>query len=245
MDPETRHRTAPKQTSSARVYGAVKKEILQVKLPPGSPLDELSLAERFNISRSPVREALARLSSEGLVVILPNRSAVVAPMDIQRVPEFLDALDLLQRVVTRLAALHRTPDELKAIQEAERSFEEAVARAIETGDTIPIVQSNYDFHLAIAIAGHNSYFQDLYRRLLEEGQRITHVHFNYTDLASELTVHALADHHVQMIDAIAKQDAQRAEDVAHLHAEQFRGQFMQFLNRKHTGTLTLEYRRAD
>ncbi|MFO4987296.1 GntR family transcriptional regulator, partial [Salmonella enterica subsp. enterica serovar 1,4,[5],12:i:-] len=82
------------ETGSARVYLQLRQDILRVELAPGSPLDEVGLGERFNLSRSPVREALVRLSSEGLVQILPNRSTIVTPLDLQGIPDFLDALDL-------------------------------------------------------------------------------------------------------------------------------------------------------
>jgi DNA-binding GntR family transcriptional regulator len=96
-----------KETGSARAYASLREEILRMQLAPGAPLDEVSLSERFGLSRSPIREALARLSSEGLVVTLPSRSTVVTPIDFEGMPHFLDALDLLQRAVTRLAAVRQ------------------------------------------------------------------------------------------------------------------------------------------
>ncbi|MFN4172160.1 MAG: GntR family transcriptional regulator, partial [Pseudorhodobacter sp.] len=56
------------------VYEMLRDEILDLKLPPGSPIDEVQLAERFGMSRTPIREALVRLAGEGLVETLPNRS---------------------------------------------------------------------------------------------------------------------------------------------------------------------------
>ncbi|WP_292231917.1 GntR family transcriptional regulator [Mesorhizobium sp.] len=84
-----------KETGSARVYSELRHNILNMSLPPSYPLDEVSLSQLFNLSRSPIREALVRLASEGLVLTLPNRSTIVAPLDFRSVPEYLDALDLL------------------------------------------------------------------------------------------------------------------------------------------------------
>ncbi len=86
----------------------------------------MSLSERFGLSRSPIREALARLSSEGLVVILPSRSTIVTPIDFEGMPHFLDALDLLQRAVTRLAAVRRSETDLAKIIAAAKNYEEKV-----------------------------------------------------------------------------------------------------------------------
>ncbi len=63
------------------VYEALRRAIVDLRLEPGSPLDEVTLAERFDMSRTPVREALVRLAAEGLVTQLPNRNTIVAPID--------------------------------------------------------------------------------------------------------------------------------------------------------------------
>ena len=72
-----------KETGSARAYVRPPGGNPADELAPGAPLDEVSLSERFGLSRSPIREALARLSSEGLVVTLPSRSTVVTPIDFE------------------------------------------------------------------------------------------------------------------------------------------------------------------
>jgi len=233
-----------KETGSARVYGKLRDEILRVQLTPGAPLDEVRLSERFEMSRSPIREALVRLSSEGLVVILPNRSTIVAPMDYQKVPEFLDALDLLQRVVTRLAAVHRSTTDMVEIIQAQKGYEEAIAESIATGDSLVMIERNYDFHMTIAHAGRNHYFSELYRRLLEEGRRMLHFHFEYEAL-NNISAEKMSAHHTQMVNAIQNQDADAAERVAHLHAMQFKGRFMQFLDRNLTAKMAVHYHSSD
>ena len=60
------------------VYDILRDEILDLVLPPGSAVDEVQLAERFGMSRTPIREALVRLAGEGLVETLPNRSSMVS-----------------------------------------------------------------------------------------------------------------------------------------------------------------------
>src|SRR5262249_56287545 len=86
------------------VYDALRNEILTLKLAPGQPLDETTLAYRFGLSRSPVREALIRLSGEELVVTLPNRSTIGAPIELVTFPKYVEALDVAQRVHARVAA---------------------------------------------------------------------------------------------------------------------------------------------
>jgi DNA-binding GntR family transcriptional regulator len=230
-----------KETGTARVYVTLRNEILTMKLAPGTHLDEQGVAERFDVSRSPVREALVRLSAEGLVTILPNRGNVVTPMDFGRVPEFLDALDLLQRVTTRLAAQHRSAHDLDHIHAAQRAYEKAAAASIKSGDSLGMIEKNYDFHMAVAKAGRNVYFADLYRRLLEEGRRMLHLHFQFETLDPRISAKDMASDHTEMVLAIEEGDADRAEACAHQHAVQFKGRFMQFLDRNLTAQIPVNY----
>lgn len=232
---------APKETGSARVYRRLRDEILRVELAPGSSLDEVGLSERFDLSRSPIREALVRLSGEGLVQIMPNRSVVVTPMEFDKMPEFLDALDLMQRVVTRFAAIHRTAADLDRIRAAQLAFEREAGNALATGDAISMIEQNFEFHMAIALACRNTYFADTYRRLLQEGRRLLFFHFQYQKLDPNLTIAEMAGDHTGMVAAIETHDADKAEHEAHVHAVQFRGRFMEFLNQNLTAKLSLQY----
>lgn len=229
-----------KETGSARVYTQLRNDILRVAIAPGSPLDEVGLSERFGLSRSPVREALVRLSSEGLVQILPNRSTIVTPIDVQGIPEFLDSLDLLQRVTTRLAALYRTEADLEAIIAGQFAYEEAARISIETSDSLPMIEKNHDFHMAIARACRNRYFMGFYRRLLDEGRRMLHFHFEFQVLDPDISPQKMASGHSDMVRAIKNRDADAAEHAAHVHAIQFKGRFMQFLDRNITSEMRLK-----
>ncbi len=220
---------APKATGAARVHEQLRQDILNVVLKPGSPLDESSLSQRFDLSRSPIREALVRLSSEGLVHILPNRSIVVAPIDFASVPQFLDALDLIQRVVTRSAARFRTAAELEEIKQLASDYETAAATSLATGDSLPMTEANYAFHMAIACAGRNEYYTAFYGRLLDEGRRILHFHLAYMLLDPQISVEKLGYGHDDMIRAIEVHDLDAAEQAAHDHAMQFKGNFMSYL----------------
>ena len=98
------------------VYEILRDDILNLVLPPGSPIDEIQLSERLSMSRTPIREALVRLAGEGLVTTLPNRSTVVSNIDFLNLHTFFDALTLMYRVTTRLAAEYRTEADLAQIR---------------------------------------------------------------------------------------------------------------------------------
>ena len=229
-----------RETGSTRVYTSLREQILRMELAPGAPIDEVSLSDRFGMSRSPIREALARLSSEGLVVILPNRSTVVTPVDFEGIPHFLDALDLLQRAVTRLAALRRTPADLEGIVAAAAEHEAKLIETIERSDSLPMIEANHRFHMTVAKAGKNPYYTAFYKRILDEGRRMIHIHFEYKMLEPDGVRNITADH-TEMVEAIRNRDADRAEQAAHVHAAQFRGRFMEFLERSIAAHMHLEF----
>ena len=79
------------------VYEQLRQSIIDLTLEPGSPLDEVSLSAQFDMSRTPIREALVRLSAEGLVTSLPNRNTIVASIDFVRLPVYFEALSLSAR----------------------------------------------------------------------------------------------------------------------------------------------------
>ena len=219
--PVRRRRTA----GSQRIYKKIREDILCLKLRPGAPLDEVGLARRFKLSRSPVREALIRLAGEGLVTLLPNRSALVAPLDIETLPRYLEALDLMQRITTRMAAMRRTDVELARIRAAQTAFERACARV----SIVDMIETNRDYHLAIAGAGRNPYFIALYARLLDEGMRMLHIHFKFRAETQELKPDLMFAEHTAMTEAVARQDVALAERLAHEHAEGFSDTFIRYM----------------
>lgn len=204
-------------------YETLRDEILSLKLPPGAVLDETSLAERFGMSRSPVREAIIRLAGDDMVVTLSNRSTIVAPIDVQSFPKYVEALDIAQRMNTRLAALLRTDRDLAAMEQRQKAF----VAAVREGNYLAMSETNMAFHMAIAAAGRNPYLAAFYERLLNQGRRILHLHFAYLDERREGVL--LTDEHDDMIDAIRNRDAGRADALAHAHTRQFRDNFIGYL----------------
>ncbi|MBI1173511.1 FCD domain-containing protein [bacterium] len=196
-----------------RVYDVLRDEILDLVLAPGSPIDEIQLAERLAMSRTPIREALVRLASEGLVTTLPNRSTVVANIDFLNLQAFFDALTVMYRVTTRLAAQNRTEENLEMIRARQADF----ARAVESHDALAMIASNAEFHKAIATAARNPYFAGLANRLLDDGRRLMRVY--YSSFGDHLP-HCYVVEHEDIIAAIVARDVARADLLATAHADQ-------------------------
>jgi DNA-binding GntR family transcriptional regulator len=104
-------------TGASYVYESLNALILDLELKQGTLLDETLVSRQLSVSRSPVREALIRLSAEGLVQTLGNRTSIVAPFDIGALPAYFDAMPLLYRVSTRLAAINATPAQIERLRQ--------------------------------------------------------------------------------------------------------------------------------
>ncbi len=207
------------------VYDVLRDEILDLVLPPGSPIDEVQLAERFSMSRTPIREALVRLSGEGLIETLPNRSTMVSNIDFLNMHTYFDALVLMYRVTTKLAAKYHRPADLEIIRGHQAEF----SRAVEAEDALAMIATNAALHLAIAEAGRNAYFTGLFRRVLDEGRRIMRLYYyqSYEDRLPRRFV----EEHDEIIAAIEARDLDLAEQLARVHAEQIVQQVQQMLVR--------------
>ena len=230
---------AASRTRQRRGFGALsvferlRNQILTLELEPGQLIDEASLARRFNVSRSPIREALVRLGSEQLVKTLPNKGTIVAPLNFEEFPKYVDALDLIQRVVSRLAAQHRSEADLVKIRAQQETFRESHAR----NDALAMILSNREFHAAIGDAGGNRIFADMYRRILDDGRRTLQFCFrpNNGRLPPEL-----GDAHDRMIAAIEAQDADRAERLAHEHANELHRRVVHYISNRSMADFRLE-----
>ncbi|MFG6518561.1 GntR family transcriptional regulator [Sulfitobacter sp. 1A13496] len=206
------------------VYSILRDEILDLTLLPGSPIDEIRLSERLSMSRTPIREALVRLASEGLVTTLPNRSTVVSNIDFMNLHTFFDAMTLMYRVTTRLAAQFHTPADMANIRARQVEF----AKAVSAQDALSMIATNREFHAEIARAGRNPYYESLCLRLLDEGRRLLRMYYQSFDdqLPSEYV-----QEHEDLITAIEARDIALADSLAATHADQIVRQIQALISR--------------
>jgi len=221
-------RAERRKTDAARVFNRLRAEILSLERAPGTCLDEEALARVFRTPRSRVREALVRLASDGHVVILPNQSTIVAPLDLEGIPRFLDALELMQRTTHRLAAMMRTDADLQRIRRCDQIFNAATA----AGDVAAMISANYELHIAIAEAGRNPYFTSLYSRLLNDAKRLLHMHYSLEAEHRRRAPAATVVAHGPLVEAIAAGDPDLAEEHASSHSLKFRRRFLHLLDRR-------------
>ena len=211
-----------------RVYEALREQILNLELQPGSDLDEAEMVMRFGASRTPVREAFIRLAADQLITLLPNRGARVAELSLNSAREFFEALSLTQRAVNHWAALRGSKLTLEVAWTHLEQFEQ-FARA---KDTQGMAISNREFHLSLAAAAKNTFVQKMYRDLLNEGMRLTRLAVLYEDPAEpQRAKHfdGIMSDHRAMMSAIQAGDSQLAERLAAEHTNRFRNRIMDYL----------------
>ena len=127
-------------------------EILRGLLAPGTFLDEAGIAERFEVSRTPVREALAHLAQAGLVKKEPRHSAVVARVDLAECRAMFEAIGELEGLSARLAAERMTKQEKRELSELhERAFD-----LLENGIEDDYAEIGRAFHFAVLTGAKNS-----------------------------------------------------------------------------------------
>ena len=124
-------------------------------------------------------------------------------------------------------------DDLKTIAKRSKEFEAAV----KTGNHLGMSEANKRFHMAIADAGRNPYLASFYEKLLSQGQRMLHLHFEYLERTHE--GYLLTDEHNLMLEAIRAKDVERADDLAHAHTRQFQNNFIEFMRENYTTDVTL------
>ena len=224
----------PRGTGTQRVYDRMRDKILRLELAPGADLDEAGLEKEFAVSRTPVREALIRLASEGLVTLMPNRGARVTPLELTDVPQLLEALELHHRMVMRWSAKRRDAADLAAIRQSHQAF----AEAARTGDPDTMIDANKAFHMAIADACGNRYLAQAFETLQTVSLRLARLSF--AGGAPEYGNDEIVRDHARMVAAIEAGDADAADLLARKHMRIFRARVGALIDSSLAGDVALE-----
>jgi DNA-binding GntR family transcriptional regulator len=192
-------------SAMALVLDAVRAEILAGRLPAGTTLRQEELAERFAVSRMPVREALKRLESEGLVEVLPSRRVRVASLSRREIEDVYDMRAALEPLAVRLAVPRLTRAHL-------RDAAHALEAAEDESDAETFGVRNAAFHLALMDACERP-------RLLAAIASLLDVSDRYQRAALRDVEHTMLvrDEHRRLLDAARRGDGDEAARVAEAH----------------------------
>jgi DNA-binding GntR family transcriptional regulator len=152
-------RGRPSRSSGSEAYDLLLAAIDSGALPAGTRLREAELAERYGISRTPVREALKRLEAQGLVLHEPHHGAVVARLDYARMTELYHMREVLEGTAAGLAATHATPTEMEVLREmVERD------RGL-LDDPAVLAGTNRLFHRQVCLSARNGFLNTMLENL--------------------------------------------------------------------------------
>jgi DNA-binding GntR family transcriptional regulator len=182
-------------------YERIRGYVLGGDVPPGARLGQVELAERFGISRTPVREALRRLAGEGLVDFHSNRGFRVADLGLDAVLRRMEVRSIVEPGIARLAAQRRTDQDLQHLEETIASEEGA-------RDGISAHDASRDFHMALARASGNDELARVLGSLwlIEVGRRLLS-----RRTADPNWLHDDVREHREILAAVSESRAQDAE----------------------------------
>ena len=172
--------------------------ILTMDIAPGADLDEAALAQLYDLSRTPLREVLQRLAGEGFVILAENRGAKVASMDLGVMRTFFQTAPLIYSSVARLAAEHRTAEQLGDHKSVQSRFSAAAG----SGDAPSMALENHRFHELIGEMAANAYLMPSLRRLLIDHTRLGQMFYRPASAAETVAVKKASQHHDEMIAAL-------------------------------------------
>jgi DNA-binding GntR family transcriptional regulator len=193
-----------------RVYDHLRAAILSGRLEPGAELAEVPLSEELGVSRGPIREAIGRLASEGLVTVRPRRGAVVSPLSKEEFLELYQVREALERMAVKLAVRRLQPEDFAALQ----GLIDDMATHAERDQVDEFFEANAAFHARLVDASGNAKLGELYRQLLDQIGR-----YRTRSLRLRGNLQRSIAEHAAILRAAKRGDAERA---AHLMSEHIR-----------------------
>ncbi|MGU3496780.1 GntR family transcriptional regulator [Xanthobacteraceae bacterium A53D] len=193
---------------AAGVVARLEQEILEGIRKPGDRLDERQLAEQFNISRTPVREALQRLAASGLVVSRGRQGLQVSQLSLADLLDAFSVVAELEALACHQAARRMQPEQRARMQAAQHACAEAAAAE----DVEAFYAANLDFHEAIALASHNAILQEELRRLTLKVSP-----YRRTTTYQPGRMHASIPEHENVMNAIMRGDGPLAAQLMRAH----------------------------
>ncbi|WP_158971164.1 GntR family transcriptional regulator [Chachezhania sediminis] len=183
-------------------------EINAGRLKPGDTIDEKSLAERFEVSRTPAREAIMQLAASGLVEMRPRHGAVVVGLNAEQAVAMMETLAILEAEAAALSAERMLPEEVEAM----RALHIDSAPFAADLDSDGYIRLNHRFHAAIYAGARNAYLSEMLR---QTRRRMAFYHTSSLYQKSRIT-RSLQEHGV-VVEAISAGDPAAAREAMRDH----------------------------
>lgn len=194
------------------VASRLRQRIYQRELVPGEAIDELELCKVFGISRTPLREALKVLHSEGLVELIPRRGCRVKKLELEELRDLFPVMAVLEGLCAREALQRATPADMTHLEALHAQLETFAA----AGDINKYYEINFQFHQAVQQISGNRWLQRVAMDLRKMLRLSRHTQLTLADRLSR----SIAEHR-QIMDAFRRRDAVAVEETMkqHLNAQ--------------------------
>ena len=196
---------------SDRAYSLIKHRIVTLELPPLAAIDEQALMESLQLGRTPIREALQRLATEGLVFFAPRRGMFVADISITDLQKIFEARLVLEGFCAYLAAQRATPEQLAELEALVQELQR-----VKDGDARALMAIDEGFHNLLYEAADNEFLADTLRRLHALSFRLWHLVLERLG-----DVRKAMEQHVEITSALKARDADLAEELIKQHVFEF------------------------
>ena len=188
------------------IYEQLRTEILNCKLQPGADIREAELASRFEVSKSPVRDALMHLERQGLVITMPRQGYRVSPISLSDVQDMFHLRTVLERACLERIVANASDEDLRSLDPF-RHFEPGAWAG-------GFLAYNRAFHRSLAEMAGNARMRDHLGDLIEQMDRAVLVSLNNVKQGSPAS---LVEEHCRIIDALQERKLKRAEKLAAKH----------------------------
>lgn len=180
-----------KQPLGTTAYEKIYRKIVTLEYKPGQSLEEKQLVEQLGIGRTPIREALLRLSTDMIVESHHNKGFIVRPITLQNTRAVFEALNILELGVASIVVRQDLTPFLDLMAESNK----AVESAVEKKDVLALVEANHEFHKYFARCSYNEYLMRGLHEVRCEADRLA-----YLSYGIEIDpVISLRDHHISVI----------------------------------------------
>lgn len=218
----------PKLPLAEKAYQRLFKEITTTKLAPGTHLEEKDLMRRLDIGRTPIREALLRLSSEHLIENVPNKGFSVLPITLQNTKAIFQALWFFEKVVIELAV----NQDLSQLLDQMTQTNQAIGQAIKVGDPWVLVKLNNQFHMEFACCSGNEYIVSALRNVRFGSARLAYLSYSDQGIQeNNLAQHyqAVVGEHQEIIKALGQRDKETLSAIIQQHLHTFQQRIVSYL----------------
>ncbi|OWZ83162.1 GntR family transcriptional regulator [Natranaerobius trueperi] len=201
-----------KKYDADQIYELLKERIIHIKYEPGDVLNEVEVAEEFNVSRTPIRKAFHILNSDKLLSLIPRVGAQVTPIDFKKMKAIFELTRELDPFAARLAVKRISADKIKELEEI---MNELQSYNIEK-DYQKAIDKDEEFHKIIYSSCGNPWLQEILTYLHYHTERLWHYSEQYFD-----NIELFSDTLGKILKAIKEQDTENAEKYTREHIDQF------------------------